>query len=102
MQAEKARYVEELKCVQDAHTRELGGLRAELNQHRARERERRDDSSRVHDELLAVRAELVQSRSDNERTYHEQLLPTQVLTVLAMHACLALYYSTHRMHACTM
>lgn len=79
VQAEKARQAEALQGVHDAHAREISSLRAELDQERTRERERQDDSSRVHEELLAVRGELAQARADNERAYHEQLLPTQVL-----------------------
>eukprot|EP00892_Ulva_mutabilis_P001652 jgi/Ulvmu1/11488/UM077_0037.1 len=77
IEAEKARHEEQVQGVRDAHSRELVGLKAELDQQRLRERERQDDSSRVHDELLAVRGELAQARAESERTYHEQLLPTQ-------------------------
>lgn len=78
MQTEKAKHADTLKGVRETHARELSNLRAELNQQQEREREREDDSSRVHDELLAVRSELAQARADSERAYHDQLLPTQV------------------------
>lgn len=89
VQAEKVKHLEEVKGVREAHAREVGSLRAELNQQQERERARQDDSCRVHDELLAVRSELAQARAESERTYHEQLVPAQVPRPLLPLVCMA-------------
>ena len=47
------------------------------------ERQRLDDSSRVHEELLEVRAELHKTRSEHESMYVNKLVPAQVRTTAA-------------------
>lgn len=78
LQGTKAKYEEKLAELRRAHAAELAGMQLQLDQVANVERQRRDEGSRVHEELLEVRGELAKTRSEHESMYHQQLIPSQV------------------------
>lgn len=61
-----------------AHDAEVAALQLQLDQVANAARQRQDEGSRVHDDLLEVRSELAKTRSEHESMYHQQLIPAQV------------------------
>jgi DNA anti-recombination protein RmuC len=78
LQAERARHQAELKQLEARYKQDLAQVRAEHESREASARQQLDDTGRIHDELVAVRKELAESRTENETLYHKQLVPAQV------------------------
>jgi hypothetical protein len=78
LQAERARHQAELEQVEARYKQDLARIRAEHEAREASARQQLDDTGRIHDELVAVRTELAEARTENETLYHKQLVPAQV------------------------
>lgn len=76
------KHEEQLAEMRRTHEAAKSDLQLQLDQAQQQadhsERQRLDDSSRVHEELLEVRAELHKTRSEHESMYANKLVPAQV------------------------
>lgn len=78
LQGERDAHKAKMDELRAQHADELRKLGHDLSAWKQQAQDRLAVQHRVHEELLEVRTELAQSRTEAERMYHEQLAPAQV------------------------
>ena len=87
MQEQQAAHEKQLADERSKATAEREQLAHELDALRSQVDERARDSSRVHDTLCEVRAQLAQVHTQYENMYEAKVVPAQVRSLLLQEGC---------------